>query len=232
MSAAKPGVRPGDARVAFTVQSAFLPAGTQRGVLDARPRLRFPSGETRTRTGDTTISVVWRHVQAACRLADPSACNGCDSGSEWARQPIAASFGAAVLYRGFKHWFVSYAFLPWLPHPARWRRTVARSSGAAPALRRTSGIRLPLSFTRPLRGRGLSPQRGHMAPRGAASTRTNWSSRLGVRRAGRRLPLQCGAGAHPRRRPSRPRPGRALALQWSVQRAVRRTTGISRSVFS
>jgi len=28
------------------------------------------------------------------------------------RQPIAASFGAAVLYRGFKHWFVSYAFLP------------------------------------------------------------------------------------------------------------------------
>jgi hypothetical protein len=28
------------------------------------------------------------------------------------QQPIAASFGAAVLYRGFKHWFVSYAFLP------------------------------------------------------------------------------------------------------------------------
>jgi lipoyl-dependent peroxiredoxin len=30
----------------------------------------------------------------------------------------------------------------------------------------------------------------------------------------------------------RPRPGRALALRWSAQRAVRRTTGISRSVFS
>ena len=56
-----------------------------------------------------------------------------------------------------------------LPHPARWRRTVARLSGAAPALRRTSGIRLPLSFTRPLRrpaARSLTPP-GHMAPRGA-----------------------------------------------------------------
>ena len=38
-----------------------------------------------------------------------------------------------------------------LPHTARWRRTVARSSGAAPALHLTSGIRLPLSFSRPLR---------------------------------------------------------------------------------
>jgi hypothetical protein len=28
------------------------------------------------------------------------------------QQPIAASFGAAVQYRGFKHWFVSYTFLP------------------------------------------------------------------------------------------------------------------------
>jgi hypothetical protein len=28
------------------------------------------------------------------------------------QRPIAASFGAAVLYRGFNHWFVSYAFLP------------------------------------------------------------------------------------------------------------------------
>ena len=63
-------------------------------------------------------------------------------------------------------------------------------------------------------------------------SRANWSSRHGVRRAGRRLPLRCGAGAHPRRRPRRPRPGRALALRWIVQRAVRRTTGISRSVFS
>ena len=56
-----------------------------------------------------------------------------------------------------------------LPHPARWRRTAARSSGAAPALRRTSGIRLPLSFTRPLRrpGAGSLTPPGHMAPRGA-----------------------------------------------------------------
>jgi len=28
------------------------------------------------------------------------------------QQPIAASFGAGALSRGFKHWFVSYAFLP------------------------------------------------------------------------------------------------------------------------
>jgi hypothetical protein len=29
------------------------------------------------------------------------------------RQPIAASFGAAVLYRGFDHWYrFPYAFLP------------------------------------------------------------------------------------------------------------------------
>jgi hypothetical protein len=56
-----------------------------------------------------------------------------------------------------------------LPHPARWRSAAARSSGAAPALRRTSGIRLPLSFTRPLRrpkARPLTPP-AHMAPRGA-----------------------------------------------------------------
>jgi hypothetical protein len=56
-----------------------------------------------------------------------------------------------------------------LPHPARWRRTAARSSGAAPALHRTSDIRLPPSFTRLLRrpeARPLTPP-GHMAPRGA-----------------------------------------------------------------
>jgi hypothetical protein len=41
-----------------------------------------------------------------------------------------------------------------LPHPARWRQTVARLSGAAPALRRTSGIGLPLSFTQPLAAAG------------------------------------------------------------------------------
>ena len=59
-----------------------------------------------------------------------------------------------------------------LPHPTRWRRTVARSSGAAPALHHTSGLGLPLSFTRPLRRPGVGPfiPPGHMAPRGAHST--------------------------------------------------------------
>jgi hypothetical protein len=41
-----------------------------------------------------------------------------------------------------------------LPHPARRRQTLARSSTAAPVLHRTSGIRLPLSFSRPLRQPG------------------------------------------------------------------------------
>jgi hypothetical protein len=66
-----------------------------------------------------------------------------------------------------------------LPHPARWRRTVARSSGAAPALHHTSGIRLPLSFTQPSRrprAGSLTPP-GHMAPRGAATHRTKTTSR-------------------------------------------------------
>ncbi len=69
-----------------------------------------------------------------------------------------------------------------LPHPARWRRTVARSSGAAPVLRRTSGIRLPLSFTRPLRrpgARSLTPP-GHMAPRGAVLVSRTTGTARGV----------------------------------------------------
>src|SRR6202043_1961190 len=65
--------------------------------------------------------------------------------------PITASFGAAARYRGFKHWFVSYAFLPCYRTRPAGGKTVARSSGAAPALHLTSGIRLPLSFSRPLR---------------------------------------------------------------------------------
>jgi len=56
-----------------------------------------------------------------------------------------------------------------LPHTARWRQAVARLSGAAPALHHTSGLRLPLSFTRPLRRPEVGPfiPPGHMAPRGA-----------------------------------------------------------------
>jgi hypothetical protein len=75
------------------------------------------------------------------------------------QQPIAASFGAAVLYRGFNHWFVSYAFLPCY-------RT--RPAGGEPLLDR-QGL-LPPSAAPPAsgcppaspdryggRGRGLSP---------------------------------------------------------------------------
>ena len=76
------------------------------------------------------------------------------------QQPIAASFGAAVLYRGFKHWFVSYAFLPCY-------RT--RPAGGGPLLDR-QGL-LPPSTAPPAsgcpsaspgrhggRGQGLSPR--------------------------------------------------------------------------
>ncbi|MCA1709118.1 MAG: hypothetical protein LC808_39895, partial [Actinobacteria bacterium] len=90
------------------------------------------------------------------------------------QQPIAASFGAAVQYRGFKHWFVSYAFLPcYRTRPAGGGPLLDRQ-GPLAALRRTSSIGLPLSFTRPLRrpgARSFTPP-GHMAPRGAGSQRT------------------------------------------------------------
>ena len=67
-----------------------------------------------------------------------------------------------------------------LPHPTRWRRAVARSSGAAPALHHTSGLGLPLSFTRPLRRSDVGPfiPPGHMAPRGAHASLA--TSRLAV----------------------------------------------------
>jgi hypothetical protein len=69
------------------------------------------------------------------------------------------------------------------------RRTVQRRPmRTAPALRRTSGITLPLSFTRPLRrpgARSLTPP-GHMAPRGAVLL---WTSR---RTAGRCRADACG----------------------------------------
>jgi hypothetical protein len=91
-----------------------------------------------------------------------------------------------------------------LPHPARWRRTVARSSGAAPALRLTSGLRLPLSFSRPLRRPGARPLTppGHMAPRGAVLswTRTGSGARNRRRscgdqtRAAFRRAASCGRG--------------------------------------
>ena len=65
-----------------------------------------------------------------------------------------------------------------LARTARWRQTVVPSSGAAPALRHTSGIRLPLNFSRPLRRPRAGPftPPGHMAPRGAVlASRTSGS---------------------------------------------------------
>src|SRR5450755_1834296 len=75
------------------------------------------------------------------------------------QQPIAASFGAAVLYRGFAHWFVSYAFL------ACYR---TRPAGGGPLLDRQGLLppsTTPLVSDRPSaspdryggRGQGLSP---------------------------------------------------------------------------
>jgi hypothetical protein len=79
------------------------------------------------------------------------------------QQPIAASFGGCCPVSGLQALIRLLRLSALLPHPARWRRTVARSSGAAPALHRTSGIRLPLSFTPPLRrpgARSLTPPYG------------------------------------------------------------------------
>ena len=59
------------------------------------------------------------------------------------RQPIAASFGAAVLYRGFYHWFgfPTPFCLASAPGPLAADRCYV--VGAAPTLRLTSSIRLP-----------------------------------------------------------------------------------------
>jgi hypothetical protein len=115
-----------------------------------------------------------------------------------------------------------------LPHPASWRRTVARLSGAAPALHRTSGIRLPLSFTRPLwrpGARSRTPP-GHMAPHGAVLRRTRVRSGRGsagdscrarrsgiaaaIRPARVRLTLRPGQGGAPADRVGSACSGRAV----------------------
>jgi len=75
------------------------------------------------------------------------------------QQPIAASFGAAVQYRGFKHWFVSYAFLPcYRTRPAGGGPLLDRQ-GLLAALHRTSGSGCPSASPDRYggRGRGLSP---------------------------------------------------------------------------
>ena len=75
------------------------------------------------------------------------------------QQPIAASFGAAVLYRGFTHWFVSYASLPgYRTQPAGGgplldRQGLLPPSAAPPA----SGCPSASTGRYGGRGRGLSP---------------------------------------------------------------------------
>jgi hypothetical protein len=129
------------------------------------------------------------------------------------RQPIAASFGAAVLYRGFDHWYrFPYAFLPCQRTRPANGGPFLRRRGPLAALRRTSRIRLPSSFSRPLRRPGAGPLTppGHMAPRGALC--------FGRRQAANPTHVETGdrSGGHRRRlsrgvqallRASRPRGG-------------------------
>ena len=101
--------------------------------------------------------------------------------TEHPKQPIAASFGAARRVSGLLSTGSSPTpFCLASTHPARWRRTVAPSSGAAPALRHTSGIRLPLSFTRPLRRPGA--RSSHPARSYGASWRSSGFTKTGSRR--------------------------------------------------
>jgi hypothetical protein len=80
------------------------------------------------------------------------------------QQPIAASFGAAVLYRGFKHWFVSYTFLPSY-------RT--RPAGGEPLLDR-QGL-LPPSTAPPASGYpSASPDRYGGRRRGLSPRTVKW----------------------------------------------------------
>jgi len=74
------------------------------------------------------------------------------------QQPIAASFGAAVLYRGFNHWFgfPTPFCLASAPGPLAADRCYI--VGAAPALRLTSGLRLPPASPGRSGGRGWASQ--------------------------------------------------------------------------
>jgi hypothetical protein len=75
------------------------------------------------------------------------------------QQPIAASFGAAVLYRGFKHWFVSYAFLPcYRTRPAGGRPLLDRQGLLPPSTSpQESGCPSASPDRYGGRGRGFSP---------------------------------------------------------------------------
>jgi hypothetical protein len=76
------------------------------------------------------------------------------------QQPIAASFGAAVLYRGLKHWFVSYAFLPcYRTRPAGGGPLLDRQGLLPPsASPQASGCPSASPDRYGGRGRGLSPR--------------------------------------------------------------------------
>jgi hypothetical protein len=76
------------------------------------------------------------------------------------QQPIAARFRGCCPVSGLQALVRLLRLSALLPHPARWRRTVARSSGAAPALSRTSASGCPLASPDRYGGRvrGLSPR--------------------------------------------------------------------------
>ena len=87
------------------------------------------------------------------------------------RQPIAASFGAAARYRGFKHWFVSYAFLPcYRTRPAGGRPLLDRQ-GLLPPSTSPQVSDCPSASPGRYGGRRRAPftPTRLMAPRGAVS---------------------------------------------------------------
>src|ERR1700704_2844036 len=89
------------------------------------------------------------------------------------QQPTAASFRADSVYRGFKHWFVSYAFLPcYRTRPAGGRPLLDRQGLLPPSVPpRTSDC--PSASPDRYGGRGwvLSSHPVQSAPRGRPAFR-------------------------------------------------------------
>jgi hypothetical protein len=95
------------------------------------------------------------------------------------QQPIAASFGAAVLYRGFNHWYrFPYAFLPCYRTRPAGGGPLLDCRGRLPPNAAPPASVLPSSFFRPSRRPGARSRTppGCMAPRGAVPLRTIGSS--------------------------------------------------------
>ena len=109
------------------------------------PPGRFPRSPQTSRQGRRPAIPLWhRHAATATRRAAPPTRTSRTDETVLNRdqdrvpqQPIAASFGAGDVSRGFNHWFVSCAFLP------RYR---ARPAGGGPLLRR-QGLLPPIHHT-------------------------------------------------------------------------------------